>query len=565
MKDHQHRKSRRRFLLPWIFLLCFLSAVISFHFFFTGTLLRPKLVTSSSLQTAQMEAIAGELSSPSSPAVSVQETVIFPDQVLLFLKYPPSTPLFTRDTIYCVYSAPPNSSAGDDDRRRRFQLPPNSVDDDYFGRQIVRCPLSPRGSIVSLSTSFNGNLPADPTYYRWDSLAYEAMIDRDNTTIVFVKGLHLRQGKLSDPTKFKCVYGPDSAHGGPIKFFIQSDVVSIAQEIVRCQTPPAVLYMVVNENKKWDDLFKVSVRMIGKRNPVKSVARLERRFGPGPADKEHEMCICTMLRNQAQFLREWVVYHSRIGVGRWFIYDNNSSDDIESVIKSLVNAGHKITRQVWPWIKTQEAGFAHCALRARDTCKWVGFIDVDEFFHLASVNSSLHDVLAKYGSRGSVVGEIRVDCLNFGPSGQKQIPAQGVTVGYTCRLRYPERHKSLLRPEAVNETLMSLVHHFHLKSGYKHVNLGTKTLVINHYKYQVWEVFKEKFQMRVATYVSDWQKDRNSHSKDRTPGLGTKAVEPRDWSSRFCEVKDTRLRDRVMQTFADPKTGRLPWQSSQFD
>lgn len=39
----------------------------------------------------------------------------------------------------------------------------------------------------SFSFKSNGDLPAGPTY-RWDSLAYEALIDRDNTAIVFVKG-----------------------------------------------------------------------------------------------------------------------------------------------------------------------------------------------------------------------------------------------------------------------------------------------------------------------------------------------------------------------------------------
>ncbi|ONK75864.1 uncharacterized protein A4U43_C03F21350 [Asparagus officinalis] len=47
-------------------------------------------------------------------------------------------------------------------------------------------------------------------------------------------------------------------------------------------------------------------------------------------------------------------------------------------------------------------------------------------------------------------------------------------------------------------------------------------------------------------------------SKDRAPGLGTKAVEPPNWSTRFCEVNDTGLRDWVLQVFADRNTGLLP-------
>ncbi|PKI79105.1 hypothetical protein CRG98_000397 [Punica granatum] len=275
------------------------------------------------------------------------------------------------------------------------------------------------------------------------------------------------------------------------------------------------------------------------------------------------MCVCTMVRNQARFIREWVMYHFKIGVERWFIYDNNSDDDIETLIDSLNDAGYNVSRHAWPWIKTQEAGFAHCALRARSACEWVGFIDVDEFFHMPT-SIDLGEVLRNWSASGSVA-ELRVSCHSFGPSGLKQAPRQGVTVGYTCRVAHPERHKSIVRPEALNSSLINVVHHFHLRDGFEFVNMDRGVMVINHYKYQVWEVFKDKFYRRVATYVADWQEEQNVGSKDRAPGLGTRAVEPPDWSSRFCEVQDTGLRDRILRVFANPQTRILPWQERDGD
>ena len=96
-------------------------------------------------------------------------------------------------------------------------------------------------------------------------------------------------------------------------------------------------------------------------------------------ERKYELCVCTMVWNQAPALREWIMYHAWLGVERWFIYDNNSDDGIEEMIKELEN--YNVSRQSWPWIKAQEAGFSHCALRARDECNWVGFFDVDEFFY----------------------------------------------------------------------------------------------------------------------------------------------------------------------------------------
>ncbi|KAK9061685.1 hypothetical protein SSX86_018868 [Deinandra increscens subsp. villosa] len=549
MKDRRKRGS--------LFLVsrCALALLFVFVFSFTFSTLRllftetyhPYLI--SSRRTPPAEAISGD--PPTGRGISIGETVKLPDQVLILLKYPPSAPLLTKDEIDCVYVySSPNTSR---------RSPPLSIGGEYLDHQIVRCELPPRGTIpsVSLKAQGDGDLPPGPTH-DWNSLAYEAMIDRDNTTVVFVKGLNLRSGRPSNASRFQCVYGSDLPGR---KLLLRSEVLSIAQEIVRCRTPLSILEA---PNRKTNSL-KVSIQTNG-RGILGSIARPV--FWPEPKPEpertglnRHMVCVCTMLRNQARFLPEWVIYHARIGVEHWYIYDNNSEDNIEEIVELLTNQGFKITRHVWPWVKTQEAGFAHCALRSRDNCKWVAFIDVDEFLHVPS-GADLGSVIKNETSR-PMVAELRISCHNFGPSGLKKVPPEGVTVGYTCRLGLPERHKSIVRPDKLNPTLINVVHHFHLKDGFKHVNVFRNVMVINHYKFQVWEVFKEKFYRRVATYVSDWQEEENVGSKDRAPGLGTRAVEPDDWSSRFCEINDTGLRDWVIKTFSDPFTGSLPWQKQE--
>ncbi|KAM6573252.1 hypothetical protein CsatA_017332 [Cannabis sativa] len=486
-------------------------------------------------------------------SISIREVIILPDQALVFLSYPRSAKLFTDEDIDCVYSSVNIST-----KRRLVKKSPISVDRNEPNSQIVRCRLPPRGFSVTAGLKpkdDDDDIPVYlPTNNRWDSLAYEALIDRDNTTIVFVKGFNLRPERISNASKFECVYGWDFKSP---KFLLRSEVISIAQEIVRCKTPLTLLSGSMRLNSS---VIKVSVRMKGRGN-INTVARPKPRIEPDSYStrKAHEMCVCTMVRNQAWFLKEWVMYHSIIGVERWFIYDNNSNDDLNVVVESLRAQKYNITRHVWPWVKTQEAGFAHCAVRARDTCEWVGFIDVDEFIHLPT-NLLLHDVLTNQTEHNGHVAELRTSCHSFGPSGLKHVPSKGVTVGYTCRLAIAERHKSIVKPEALNSSLINVVHHFHLKNGFDYVNVDRGVMVINHYKYQVWEVFKDKFYRRVATYVADWQDDQNVGSKDRAPGLGTRAVEPPDWSDRFCEVTDTGLRDRVLQSFSDPFTHTLPWQ-----
>ncbi|WVZ95305.1 hypothetical protein U9M48_041088 [Paspalum notatum var. saurae] len=458
------------------------------------------------------------------PSVHVRHAVALPDRVLLILKDGSSLPAPER--FECLYS-PANSS-----ELRRQPLLAASLPD---GPSLVHCPAEPSGVDVSLSLSLSPLVVPLP----WDRLVYTALVDsRDNSTVVFAKGMNLRPGRLGVASRYQCVFGRDLSKP---KHVLTSPVISAAQEVFRCVTPLRIrryLRMSTDDANGNGDMEMTSLCW-------------------HRGQKAHSMCVCTMLRNQARFLREWIIYHSHIGVDRWFIYDNNSDDDIEQVLNTMDSSRYNVTRHLWPWMKSQEAGFAHCALRARESCEWVGFIDIDEFLHFPG-NQTLPDVLRNYKNRPRI-GELRTACHSFGPSGRTKIPKKGVTTSYTCRLAAPERHKSIIRPDALNPSLINVVHHFHLKEGVKYVNIGQGVMLINHYKYQVWEVFKDKFSGRVATYVADWQDEENVGSRDRAPGLGTKPVEPEDWPRRFCEVYDTGLKDFVHKTFTDPDTGSLPW------
>jgi hypothetical protein len=125
---------------------------------------------------------------------------------------------------------------------------------------------------------------------------------------------------------------------------------------------------------------------------IKTAADLERHSLEDleKSKKDMTVCACTMIWNGAKFLREWVMFHDRMGVERFFLYDNNSDDDLDSVVKSLQSSNFNLSRHVWPWLKTQEAGFSHCASQAMPICEWVAFIDLDEFLFPSSYMKGLN-------------------------------------------------------------------------------------------------------------------------------------------------------------------------------
>ncbi|XP_024022591.1 glycosyltransferase family 92 protein RCOM_0530710 [Morus notabilis] len=510
-----------------------------------------------------------QTTSSSSPA-RVVGRVLFPDQVLLLVVANTIRPA-QADRLDCVYL--------DDNGSNFASRPVLSMDGYDKFRSIVRCPLPPANfSPAAVDLRWRGEYwqpsraPVNQTVNSWDKLVYEAAID-GGTMVVFVKGLNLRHHRKSDPSQFSCHFGLrnwDKEEG----FVLTTPAITAAQEVIRCVLPRSIQIIPHKAHG-----IRVTIgHSVGANSPIlfPSVARIysskprELKVKNNRNKKKHELCVCTMVWNQASALREWIMYHAWLGVEKWFIYDNNSDDGIEQVVQELDVQGFNVSRLAWPWIKTQEAGFSHCALRAREECNWVGFFDVDEFFYLPRAfhhyrgpgspgQNALRDLVANFSSSSSI-GEIRTDCYSFGPSGLSSTPPRGVTVGYTCRLKSPERHKSIVRPDMLDATLLNVVHHFELREGVKYLNVPENTAVVNHYKYQVWESFSAKFYRRVSTYVADWQEDQNKGSKDRAPGLGTEAIEPPNWRLQFCSVWDTGLSDFVLAYLADPATGSLPWE-----
>ncbi|XP_050236971.1 glycosyltransferase family 92 protein RCOM_0530710 [Mercurialis annua] len=581
MESEQRRKRRRLLNKPtadsFYFTVRSLTVCFSFFIFLlfissdrfsisTGSF-RPVLTVPASFLPTRLGLTRDSFDTRSLPLV-VEDRVLFPDHVLLIVS---NKVLHSSQNLECVYY---NLFSSEDLVLR----PVISVDDYHGDKSVIRCPIPPTNCSASVNLRWyweaaQGGAAAVKTaaVASWDRVVYEAVLDW-NSAVVFVKGLNLRPHKESDPTQFRCHFGLskfDKDEG----FVFSTDAVAAAQEVIRCLLPRSIQNNPGKAQGIRVTVSHVDAREDGVDRPLPSVAKVysaksydDKRSNKG----KYELCACTMMWNQASFLREWIAYHAWLGVERWFIYDNNSDDGIQEVIDELNLENYNVSRHSWPWIKAQEAGFSHCAMQARSECKWLGFFDVDEFFYFPrhrgqdmQGQNSLKTLVANY-SDSPTYAEIRTICHSFGPSGLTAAPSQGVTVGYTCRLQAPERHKSIVHLEKLDTTLLNVVHHFKLKEGYRYLNLPESTGIVNHYKYQVWDSFKAKFFRRVSTYVANWQEDQNQGSKDRAPGLGTVAVEPPDWRLRFCEVWDTGLKDFVLANFADTTTGYLPWQRSSF-
>ncbi|XP_021600933.1 glycosyltransferase family 92 protein RCOM_0530710 [Manihot esculenta] len=417
--------------------------------------------------------------------------------------------------------------------------------------------------------------PPQQELIRWTYLVYESFSTEDDV-VLFVKGLNNRQGLNRSPREFKCVFFVEEANNdsGTVKTTVTSSI----QEVFRCGHPDLTAFGSIDEHDHDHNPIKLKLSVeettaTGAKKVVPSVAYYTPRRKRAKSQPKSLLCASTMVYNVGKFLREWIMYHSKIGVEKFILYDNDSDDDLISIVKNLNEEGYNVETLLWLWPKTQEAGFSHAALYAKDSCKWMIYIDIDEFIFAPSWDNSsqpsdqmLKSLLPPSStSRRHMIGEVWIMCNEFGPSNQRSHPAEGVIQGYTCRRRLENRHKSIVLLEAIDDSLLNVIHHFSLNKCYRMKQLSLEVAVVNHYKYQAWAEFKAKFRRRVSAYVVDWMSSLNPLSKDRTPGLGYEAVEPRGWENKFCEVRDDRLKMLTRRWFGKQMgsrgTYRMAWQS----
>ncbi|VYS65185.1 unnamed protein product [Arabidopsis thaliana] len=387
----------------------------------------------------------------------------------------------------------------------------------------------------------------------WNFVVFEA-ISTETDVVLLVKGPNRGLGSNKPPESFRCVFGEESDTA------IRTAVTSSVQEVFRCSLSnitidtPVKIYLEAVATGKEETKTVPSVAYY---SPKRTLVE--------PREKSL-LCATTMVYNVAKYLREWVMYHAAIGIQRFIIYDNGSDDELNDVVKGLNSEKYDVIKVSWIWPKTQEAGFSHAAVYGNDTCTWMMYLDVDEFLFSPAWDKQSQPsdqmIRSLLPSDKSMIGQVSFKSHEFGPSNQTKHPRGGVTQGYTCRREEDQRHKSIVRLSAVEHSLYTAIHHFGLKREYEWRVADTEEGVVNHYKYQAWQEFKAKFKRRVSAYVVDWTRVSNPKSRDRTPGLGFRPVEPEGWAHKFCEVEDLRLKILTRKWFGYPvKNGyRMAWQ-----
>ena len=172
----------------------------------------------------------------------------------------------------------------------------------------------------------------------------------------------------------------------------------------------------------------------------------------------YDVSVCSIFQNEARFLKEWIEYHRLLGVEKFYLYNNNSSDGYGPILNPYIKRG--IVELIeWPydhaenhieeWNAIQCSAYQDAIQRAKYKTKWLAIIDLDEFIVVKN-KKSLAALLKEFKNDSAVV----VNWQMFGTSGVEKIPPDKLMIEVLTQKalkNHPEHFtvKSIVRPEKV--------------------------------------------------------------------------------------------------------------------
>ena len=107
--------------------------------------------------------------------------------------------------------------------------------------------------------------------------------------------------------------------------------------------------------------------------------------------KTFDLAICAIFQDDAKYLPEWIEFHQKQGVQHFYLYNNLSSDDYLNFLKPYIRNGQvdlidwpKVQQNIGEWNSIQCAAYMDCINKHKKNCKWIAFIDTDEFLFCPS-------------------------------------------------------------------------------------------------------------------------------------------------------------------------------------
>ena len=182
-------------------------------------------------------------------------------------------------------------------------------------------------------------------------------------------------------------------------------------------------------------------------------------------------CIFTVIKNEHEYLDEWIKYHLDLGINHIFIFEDIDSDSHKEIcvkygdkvtldsVLSILNEDDKkkvielkTTKKSNPQYIYIQKGLSHIQKQYREQYDWCFVIDNDEFITLENNDNKLKDILSLYNAYDAFIMQWKCYGAN-GLINKPNYSDKGVVETYTKEI---QGHIPTATPQSLSKSCYNL-------------------------------------------------------------------------------------------------------------
>ncbi|MGN0601576.1 MAG: glycosyltransferase family 92 protein [Oscillospiraceae bacterium] len=145
-----------------------------------------------------------------------------------------------------------------------------------------------------------------------------------------------------------------------------------------------------------------------------------------------QLSIIAIAKNESPYIKEWIEFHKIVGVSRFYIYDNESNDQLKEILDPYIESG-EVVYHYYPGKSKQLSAYNDALKEYKNYTKYMAFIDLDEYLMPSHYGKKLPDVIDCILSQNKHAAGVGVTWRIFGSSGYINKPEGLITENYTKR------------------------------------------------------------------------------------------------------------------------------------
>jgi len=153
--------------------------------------------------------------------------------------------------------------------------------------------------------------------------------------------------------------------------------------------------------------------------PIRAL-KLKHKLKYDKTQPQHYLAICAIAKNEGAYFEEWIEWHKNLGVDKFYIYDNESTDNTREVLEPYIKSG-LVDYTFFPGKKQQLSAYDDCLEKHRLDARWIAIIDLDEFI-VPIKDKTIPEFLKRFEGFSAV----EINWLIYGSGGAEKKEAGGV-------------------------------------------------------------------------------------------------------------------------------------------